>query len=115
MARYDDWMANHPEPVIETLKESGPIVEQFGELVRAFEAEHSLEELHAIIDLRPEDVAQYPLRESAKSALAPIFKLQNTLENETNISAEKLAEVKAEYKRLSRAVGMINNNTVRHT
>ena len=81
----------------------------------SFELIHSLPELHLIIDLKPEDTSKYPLRESAKAALIPIVAKLNILKKETNIAPEKHEELKAKYKRLSRAVGIINsNNKVDH-
>lgn len=74
----------------------------------------SLAELHLIIDLKPEDAPKYPLRESAKTALIPIVEKLNILKKETNITPEKHEELKAKYMKLSRAVGIINNNKVDH-
>ncbi len=89
-------------------------VAEFQVMLEDFEARHSLDELNAIIDLRPEDMANEPLRESAKKALIPIVTLMNALEEETNISPERFDELKARYKRLSKAVGIIHKNQVRH-
>ncbi len=89
-------------------------VAEFQVMLEDFEARHSLDELNAIIDLRPEDIEKYPLRQSAKKALIPIVTLMNALEEQTNISHERFDELKARYQRLHKAVGMINNNKVRH-
>jgi len=114
--RYEQWMKDHPETVIapENLRECGPEIEEFEKMLKAFESEHSLEELSLIIDLTPEEAPNHPVREPAKKALVPIVAKLNILKNETNITAEKHDELKAKYKRLSRAVGMINNNKVDH-
>ena len=114
--QYEQWMKDHPETVIapENLRECGPEIAEFEEMLVSFELIHSLAELHLIIDLKPEDAPKYPLRESAKAALIPIVAKLNILKKETNIASEKHEELKAKYKHLSRAVGMINNNKVDH-
>jgi hypothetical protein len=114
--QYKQWMKDHPETVIapENLHECGPEIAEFEEMLASFELIHSLAELHLIINLRPEDAPKYPLRESAKTALIPIVAKLNILKKETNIAPEKHEELKAKYMRLSRAVGMINNNKVDH-
>lgn len=95
--------------------ECEPEVAKFKEMVAAFEAEHSLEELHAITDLTPEDAPKHPLREPARVAIIPIVTQLNKLKEETNITPERYEEMRAEYKRLSRAIGMINKGKVDHT
>ena len=114
--QYEQWMKDHPETVIapEDLRECGPEIAEFEEMLASFELIHSLAELHLIIDLKPEDVSKYPLRESAKAALIPIVAKLNVLKKETNIASEKHEELKVKYMHLSRAVGMINNNKVDH-
>ena len=109
-------MKDHPETVIalEDLRECGPEIAEFEEMLVSFELIHSLADLHLIIDLKPEDAPKYPLRESAKAALIPIVAKLNILKQETNIAPEKHEELKAKYKHLSRAVGMINGNKVDH-
>ena len=108
---------NLSETVIapENLRECGPEIVELEEMLVSFELIHSLPELHLIIDLKPEDTSKYPLRESAKAALIPIVAKLNILKKETNIASEKHEELKAKYKLLSRAVGIINsNNKVDH-
>jgi len=114
--QYKQWMKDNPETVIapEDLRECGPEIAEFEEMLASFELTHSLAELHLIIDLKPEDAPKYPLRESAKAALIPIVAKLNILKKETNIVPEKHDELKAKYMHLSRAVGMINNNKVDH-
>lgn len=114
--QYEQWMKDHPETVItpENLRECGPEIAEFEEMLASFELIHSLAELHLIIDLKPEDAPKYPLRESAKAALIPIVAKLNMLKKETNIAPEKHDELKAKYMHLSRAVGMINNSKVDH-
>lgn len=114
--QYKQWMKDHPETVIapEDLRECGPEIAEFEEMLASFELTHSLAELHLIIDLKPEDAPKYPLREAAKAALIPIFAKLNILKKETNIAPEKHEELKEKYTHLSRAVGIINNNKVDH-
>ena len=114
--RLVDYLARHPDPVIspENLREAGPEIAEFEALVVSFESMHSLAELHSIIDLTPTEAPKHAIREPARVALIPIVALLNILKKETNISIEKHEELKAKYKQLSRAVGMINNNKVDH-
>ncbi len=108
------WQRDHPEEEVKGKRESGPEVIKFKEMIDSFESEHSLAELHQIINLTPKEAPDYPLRESAKKALIPIVKLLNTLRDETDISLEEWKELKGQYRRLSQAVGIINNNKVHH-
>lgn len=78
-----------------------------------FETVHDLEELHTIEDLTPMDAPGHPRRERARLDLIPIVKLLKVLKD-TNISKEKIDELQSRYVPLSKAVGMINNNKVRH-
>ena len=95
--------------------ECEPEIARFEELVASFEAAYSLEELHLIVDLTPKDAPNHPLRAPAKEAFALILAQRNKLKEETNIAPEKFEEVNAEYKRLSRAIGIIVNNKLDHT
>ncbi len=114
--QYEQWMKDHPETIIspEDLRECGPEIAEFEDMVKAFESEHSLLELHLIIDLMPEEALKHPIREPARKDLAPIVAKLNILKEETDISSERHKELKGEYMRLSRAVGIINNNKVDH-
>lgn len=78
-----------------------------------FETVHTLEDLHKIVDLTPDEAPSHPRRERARLDLIPIVEVLNALK-ETNISEERYDELEARYKVLSKAVGMINNNKVRH-
>ncbi|OGJ01456.1 hypothetical protein A3G98_00895 [Candidatus Nomurabacteria bacterium RIFCSPLOWO2_12_FULL_37_8] len=111
-----DYLARHPEPVIsqENLREAEPEIAQFENIIALFESTHSLEDLHLIIDLTPQEAPKNAIREPARVALIPIIALLNTLKKKTNISTEKYEELKEKCRRLSRAVGMINNNKVDH-
>ena len=111
-----DYLTRHPEPVIskEGLREAGPEIVEFEAMITLFESMHHLEELNSIIDLTPAEAPKHPTREPARIALIPIVAKLNTLKKETDITPEKLEEVKAKYMRISRAVGIINNNKVDH-
>ena len=56
----------------------------------------------------------HPVREPARIALNTIREMLKSLGTKTNISAEKLAEGEATYKKLSQAIGILNNNIVDH-
>ena len=111
------FMSDHPEVFAkpETKRECGPEVAELEKLFTAFEAEHSLDALHAIVDLTPEEAPNHPVREPAKNALAPITQLFNTIKDKTNITPDALAILTAKRKRLSQAVGIINKGKVDHT
>jgi hypothetical protein len=111
-----DYLSRHPESVTskENLREAGPEIVEFEAMITLFESMHSLEELHSIINLTPVEAPKHPTREPARVALIPIVAKLNALKKETDIPTEKHDELKARYMRLSRAVGMINNNKVDH-
>ncbi|OGY91841.1 MAG: hypothetical protein A3B31_00980 [Candidatus Komeilibacteria bacterium RIFCSPLOWO2_01_FULL_53_11] len=115
--QYEQWMKDHPEIAIapEDLRECGPEIAEFEEMLLSFESAYSLAELLLIIDLTPEEAPKHPIREPAKNALIPIIAKLNILKKETNILLEEHEGLKAKYIRLSRAVGIINNNKVDHT
>jgi hypothetical protein len=114
--RYQHYMETHPDVEIPpgSLKESGPEIDEFEKLIAAFEDNNSLEELHQIINLTPQEAPFNVARERAKAALGPIVEKLNSIKRETDISKSRHDELKAEYMRLSRAVGIINNNRVDH-
>jgi len=115
--RCEQFMKDHPElfAVPDKLRECGPEIAEFEALVASFESAHSLEALHEIVELTVEQALAHPVRQPAKEALDPIVKKLNALKNETDISDEKYAELKAKYRRLSQAVGMLNGNKLDHT
>ena len=117
MEVYKAYMADHPqiETSSENLKECGPEVAELEAMIASFEESYNLQELHAIITLRPEDVPKHPIREPARIDLVPIVTMLKTLQNETNISKSKLGELKLRYQKLSQAVGIINKDIVNHT
>ena len=106
--------AIHPEQLVpkKTLSESeaDPKIAEFKAMIASFESAHPLAELNSIIDLTPAEAPKHPVREPARIALIPITAIFNTLGGNKDFE-----NLKAQYKRLSRAVGMINNNKVDHT
>ncbi len=98
------------------MREAVPEIEKFKEMITDFETTYPLEELHAIVELTREEAPNHPLRAPANNALKLILTSLNTLKSETDISPEQYEELKAEYKRLSRAIGIIgkDNRTVSH-
>ena len=113
---YLAYMAEHPEVVIPQENRRSPEDEitEFENLIKNFEQAHNLEELTTIIELTPEDAPNHPTREPAKKDLVPIVKLLNSLKEETTITEERHEELKAKYRYLSRAVGIINKGIVHH-
>ncbi|MBU1349243.1 hypothetical protein KJ781_04220 [Patescibacteria group bacterium] len=112
------WLKDHPPQQVvppELRKESGEMVEQFRTMVSSFESDYPLAELHAVIDLTPAEAPNHPVREPARKAIIPILTLLKSIENETDISAQNLQDLKSSLKRLSQAVGMINSGKVDHT
>lgn len=97
------------------LIECGPQIAEIEALMVAFEATHDLAALHAITTITLADAMEHPLRKPAKVALIPIVALLTSLKCNTNITEERLEELKQKYLRLSRAVGMFNQGVLDHT
>ncbi|OGI72577.1 hypothetical protein A3J61_01255 [Candidatus Nomurabacteria bacterium RIFCSPHIGHO2_02_FULL_38_15] len=111
LERYEFYMQTHPEvpfsPYTEA-KEPGPESAEFENLVKQFEQEHSLEALHAITDLTPEEAKTHPIFWPAKLALAPIYEAAKVFRHNE--------ELWGMYNKLARAVGVIDkDNKVDHT
>lgn len=87
-------------------------IKKFDTLVEAFEAQISIEALLAIAT--EVEAKDHPVRESAKGAMAAINAQFNLLKSSGAVSTEDLARVSAARKRLSNAVGFINNGKVDH-
>ena len=116
MEIYRQWMADHPETFTQSKTEVvEKEIEEFNNMVTAFEAAYPLDEWFAIVDLTTDPDRKHPLRDPAKEALKPIFAKLNALKNETTISDEKYEELKSKWKVLSNAVGMVNKGMVDHT
>lgn len=79
-----------------------------------FETKHPIDELYAIINLTAEDAPNNSTREAAKIDLEPIVAKLNILKKETNIASERYDKLEEQYAYLSKAVGIINGDKVRH-
>ena len=112
--RLADYLIRHPnlEPLSPSLVEQTRT--EFDSLVASFEAKYSLEQLHSIIDLTPQEAPNHPLREPARVALIPIVKLLNDLKAIYGETSSEYQSLKEKHLRFSRAVGMINKNKVDH-
>ena len=104
------------------LVEESPVPEEkreAGEDILALEADMSrCELLRPIEDLysvsTPREIRNRPGRIELKNDLIGIIAKLNALEKETDVSVEKLTELKAKYQKLSNAVGFINSGKVDH-
>ncbi len=99
----------------EKRRECGPEVEELEGMLESFEQNHDLAALHAITNLTPEEAPQHPTREPARQELMLIQNKLQRIKDETNITDEKYAELKAKRKRLFQAVGGIIDNVVDHS
>ena len=111
-AIIDEQMAKYATEEIppEKRRECGPEVAELEQRFEDFEKAHDLEALSAITDITTLEEAQaHPTWMPAQRALHPIYAKFRVLKDETNITDEKHAELKAKWKRISQAVGMIND------
>ncbi len=134
---------DHPKSAVqvETRRHCEKEKDQFLRMVDEFMHNNSLERLNAVLDvspalydllvhykgwtaekietaltnLTPEDATKYKDRLTANNDLIPIVALMNKIEKETDITQAEFAKLEDAYKKLSRAVGIINNNKVDHT
>jgi len=105
--------AQAEEPVAEVLDEGDAQIEAFDTLVNVFERQHDMQYLLRIVT---EEQAKGDLvRDSAKASLKPIFDQLKNIQNMKGVPPEKRARLEEEWKRISRAVGMINRGMVDHT
>lgn len=110
-----DYLIRHPnlEPLSPELAEK--VREEFDSLISLFESKHSIEELHSITDLTPKEALNHPIREPARVDLIEIEARLSKLKPTYGEGSKEYQFIKEQYKRLSRAVGTINNNKVDHT
>ena len=110
-----DYLIRHPnlEPLSPELAEK--VREEFDSLISLFESKHSIEELHSITDLTPKEALNHPIREPARVDLIEIEARLSKLKPTYGEGSKEYQFIKEQYKRLSRAVGIINNNKVDHT
>lgn len=114
MAEY--FMPQFAEDVIpeEERRDCNQEVIELQALFAAFEAKHPIDQLYAIINLTVEDAPNHPTREAAKRDLGPIVAKLNILKKETNIALVAYDKLEERYAYLSKAVGIINGDKVRH-
>jgi ferric-dicitrate binding protein FerR (iron transport regulator) len=108
----DSWLAKYASEEIppEKRRECGPEVAELEQMFEDFEKTHDLEALSAITDITTLEEAQaHPTWMPAQRALHPIYAKFRVLKDETNITDEKHAELKAKWKRLTQTIGMIND------
>ncbi len=112
----DYFLALYSETVIpeEERKDCEIEVSVLENLFESFEQDHSLEALLSITELTPEESKTHPIRTPAREALELMTPILDYLKEETNIANERHETLVEKYKQLSRAVGFINNNKVRH-
>ena len=111
-ANVDAWLAKYATEEIppEKRRECGPEVEELERMFEDFEKTHDLEALSVITDITTLEEAQaHPTWMPVQRALHPIYAKFRVLKDETNITDEKHAELKAKWKRLTQAIGMIND------
>jgi len=117
-AIIDEQMAKYAIKEIppEKRRECGPEVKELERMFEDFERTHDPEALSAITDITTLEEAQaHPTWMPAQLALHPIYAKFRVLKDETNITDEKHAELKTKWKRLTQAVGMINNGKLDHS
>ena len=111
-ANVDAWLAKYAAEEIqpEKRRECGPEVEEVERMFEDLERTHDLEALSAITNIATLEEAQaHPTWMPAQRALWPIYEKFRVLKDETNITDEKYAELKAKWKRLTQAIGLIND------
>ena len=114
--RLEQFIKDHPDMFVtqENRRECGPEVEEFEQMIDAFESKYSLVELYSIVDLPLEEAPYHPVREPAHLALEPIYKKMRILKDETSISPEKYKELETRWNNISNAVGFTKNNKIYH-
>ncbi len=107
----------HPEYVQkpESLREAGPEIQEFENMMTSFQSEHSIDDLYAIDELDAKEASLHPVREPARLALNPMNAKLEVLKKETNISSDMVEELRTKFKYLSKAVGFIRDGKVLHS
>jgi hypothetical protein len=110
----DEWLNKPqyktPEIPKEEKRECGPDIAELETSFAKFEEEFDINELHAVTNPTPREFPKNSLRDAANERLKAmtINKKLRLLEETTDITADKLAELKAKSKRLADAVGVIS-------
>lgn len=110
------WLKDHPEltPRVEGRRDCMPEIAELGAMMVAYEGTYPLVEMSVRVSFALEEAEEKRVWGAARDALAPIIAKLNTLQNETDISTERWEALRAQYKRLSRAVGIIRNGVIDH-
>lgn len=95
------------------LKDCEPRIKDFEASLVAFESRHDLEALLAI--QTEEEAVESEARKAAQKDLPSIMSQLDRLKAETNITNDRYVELDDRYRRLYRAVGVINRGRVDHT
>jgi hypothetical protein len=112
MARYEAWMADHPEVEIE---QSSPeavaeVISECESMMSRFEQAHDLEALRAITQFSSKEEREASPRQAALQDLSAIFKRLKYLGSQKNLESEKREALAANYQTLSQAVGNITGD-----
>ena len=94
------------------LTECGPYIEDLEKMFDQFEQKYSIENLRSLHT--EEEARNSEERESAKSDLTLMFSLLKILGKETDITDERLSELRERYRVFDQAVGIINRGTIDH-
>lgn len=104
-----NWLArSQGEGLVNNNIEITPGAREYKRLLDEFEATYSLEKLYAIVDLSADPDRKHPLRDPAKKALSLI----SNFARDNHVGPH--AELKAQWKKISNAVGMVNKGMVDH-
>lgn len=116
-ARAEAEMAESPEPEIsaENKRDYKEMLNLLDDALTELERTFKFQELLAITTLTPEDAAKHKVRERERKALAPITEALRVLKDDTNCPDDVYEALRVRYKKLSQAVGIINNGVVDHT
>jgi hypothetical protein len=113
IAQYEAYVEANPESLAtKDKREGGREISEFEAMADSCELEYPIKDLYLI--LVPEEAQNNPERAALKERLGSLLDKLNILEKETDISLEKLAELKLRYKAMSNAVGIINGDMVDH-
>jgi len=107
----EEWLAKYETPEIpkEERKDCKKLVADLEAAFRSFENAFSVEQLYAIINPTPTSIPENEIRDTAKEWLKPMTDALKKLEETTDITADKLAELKATFKNYSNAVGFVSS------
>lgn len=111
------FLQDHPElaPRTEGLRDCAPEILEYQAMLADFESTYPIAEMIVRAIFTPEEVEQKNVWFAARRALGSISAKLAVLKNETTLSAERHTALYAEYRRLSRAVGLMQGGVLDHT